>query len=290
MILRLFIIFFLLLNSSFAFDSKDNPNLEQQIDDFSLSGFTQNGRKLWDLSGKSAYILEQRIKLKDIVGNFYGEKEAVKLTAKQGEFNKQDSNVHLKDDVVITTSKGARLTTQSLDWDRSNQLVSTKESINIERENVITEALGAFGQSDLKKITLEKDVKVNIKPNPEEKRENPIVITCAGPLQIDYEKNIAIFNKNVKVENNDLSLYSDIMEVYFSEGKTQEDLPQQSEALLGTRIEKIICRGNVKIVRGKNVSYSDEATYLASEKRIILSGAPKLVIYPKENPDESFRD
>jgi len=91
---------------------------DQQISDFSLAGYGEKGTKSWDLSGKSADIFDNTVKLKDVVGNLYGKEEDVNLTAARGDFDKQDGRVHLEQDVVITTSSGARLTTDSLDWDR----------------------------------------------------------------------------------------------------------------------------------------------------------------------------
>ena len=51
---------------------------------------------------------------------------------------------------------------------------------------------------------------------------------------------------------------------------------------MGSRIEKIVARGNVKITRGENISYSDEAVYTAQDKKITLSGKPRLIIYSAE--------
>lgn len=266
---------------------------DQQIADFSLSGFGDKGKKAWDISGKSADIFSDIIKLKDVIGNFYGEDETINLTADSGDFNKQDGKVHLKQNVVITTSSGARLTTDSLDWDRKNQLVSTKEVVNIKKENMLTVGRGASGQTDLNTVTLEKEVEVNI--NPAEKpaakagAKNKTVITCDGPLNIDYAKNIAVFNNNVKVDSDGTLIYSDKMDVYFGASSGQ-DKGAAGDTLseMGSKIEKIVARGNVKIIRGENVSYSDEATYTASDKRITLSGKPKLVIYSAEEMNASF--
>jgi len=260
---------------------------DQQIRDFSLSGFGEKGKKTWDLSGKSADIFDEVIKLKDVIGNLYGEKENVQLTADKGDFNKVDAKVHLEDNVVITTSSGTKLTTESLDWDRKKQLVSTKDQVNIERENMITEALGAYGQPNLNKVTLEKDVTVNINPatNPNTALglKDKIIITCDGPLEIDYEKNIATFKNNVKVENKDSSIYSDIMDVYFMASDKSNPKADSNSIIMGSKIEKIVSRGNVKIVRGENTSYSDEAVYTAADKKIVLSGKPKLIIYSTED-------
>ena len=270
---------------------------DQQIDDFSLAGYAERGKKSWDLSGKSADIFTDVVKLKSVVGNLYGKGEDIKLTADKGDFNKTEGKVHLEDNVVITTSAGTKMTTDSLDWDRKNQLVSTEDFVNIERQNMVTTAYGARGETNLKKVSLKNDVTVNINPVEEGKSheqgiKKKIVITCDGPLQIDYGENIATFNNNVKVDTQDVLIDSDIMDVYFGgSGKDNKDkvtAETQSVAAMGNKIKKIVARGNVKITRGENISYSDEATYTASDKKIMLSGKPKLIIYSTQDMKASF--
>jgi len=304
MILKTFFTFltFLFLSCNiFAQDQKPQES-DQQIMDFSLASFGEKGKKSWDLSGKSADIFSEVIKLKDVIGNLYGKEEDIKLTADKGDFDKTQGKIHLEDNVVITTSTGAKLTTDSLDWDRKNKLVATKDAVNIVRGNMVTTASGAHGEPDLKKVSLEKDVTVNINPdtegkNKEQNVKKKIVITCDGPLQIDYDKNIATFNNNVNVDTQDAIIQSDIMDVYF--GKTGKDNSGSEKeasglgsamgsATMGSKIDKIVARGNVKITRGENVSYSDEATYNALDKKIILSGKPKLIIYSGEDMNASF--
>jgi LPS export ABC transporter protein LptC len=85
----------------------------QQIADFSLAGYGEQGKKSWDLAGQSADIYQDAVKLNDVTGNVYGKEEDVKLTADKGDFNKKDGKVHLEKNVVITTSTGAKLTTES---------------------------------------------------------------------------------------------------------------------------------------------------------------------------------
>lgn len=292
MLLKTFLVFFTFLVfinfSNITAEEQVPQESDQQISEFSLASFGEKGKKAWDLSGKSADIFTDVVKLKEVIGNLYGEKEDIKLTADKGDFNKVDGKVHLEENVVITTSSGAKLTTDSLDWDRKNQLVVTKDLVNIERGNMVTTASGAMGEPNLKKVSLEKDVTVNINPATDEKSQEPqaqkkIVITCDGPLEIDYGKNIATFKNNVKVDTQDILIQSDIMDVYF--GRVGRDTPGTAGTdltAMGSKIEKIVARGNVKITRGENVSYSDEATYTALDKKITLSGTPKLIIYSSE--------
>jgi LPS export ABC transporter protein LptC len=288
-IAAVFVFFNGIFNCSFAEQSAKADDSDQQINDFSLSGYGDKGKKAWDIGGKSADIYSDTVKFKDVTGNLYGEKEEVKLTADRGDFNKAEGKVHLEQDVVITSSSGAKLTTDSLDWDRKNDVVSTKDKVNIAKDNIISTSLGATGHPGLSKVNLDKDVKVEILP--EEKKDQAgmgaekIVITCDGPLLIDYEKNIATFSNNVKVDRQESQIYSDTMEVNFTRdsGKQKNGSP-----VMNSSVEKIIARGNVKIVRGENVSYSDEATYSGADRKIMLSGNPKLVIYSTEGMNASF--
>ncbi|MFA5114561.1 MAG: LPS export ABC transporter periplasmic protein LptC [Candidatus Omnitrophota bacterium] len=273
----------------------------QQINEFSLAGYGEKGKKTWDLSAHSADIFDNIVKLKEITGNLYGDSEDIALSARKGDFDKVNSRVHLEDEVVITSSGGARLTTDSLDWDRKKQVVSTKELVNIEKGNMVTSGRGATGNTDLKRVNLNEDVKVEITqeekaPSPSDKKVGgeKITITCDGALEVDYEKNVAVFNKNVKVVRHDLEIDSDTMEVYFipsrkdaeggfsGTGEKAAGAGDMSAAAMGNSIDRIIARGNVRIVRGDNVSYSDEAMYSSLDKKITLLGKPRLIIYSAE--------
>lgn len=263
---------------------------DQQINDFSLTGYGDKGKKAWDMAGKTADIFTDVVKLKDINGNLYNDNETIKLKAQQGDFNKAEGKMHLEKDVVITTSSGATLKTDTLDWDRKKNTVTTKDLVNIERENMIATAIGAKGQPGLSKVDLEKNVQLNILPSKEKGRPSEkIIITCDGPLSIDYDKNIATLFNNVKVDRTDSQIYSDKMDIYFNkESDKKETKPKEPQGqtggsdMMNSKIDKIIARGNVRIVSGENVSYSDEATYSALDKKITLSGKPKLVFYSTE--------
>ena len=266
---------------------------DQQISDFSLSGYGEKGKKTWDLAGKSADIFTDTVKLNEVVGNMYGKDENIKLTADRGDFNKTDGKVRLEQNVVITTSSGTKLNTNSLDWDRKNQMVKTDDTVNIERDNMNIVALGAKGEPNLKKVALEKDVKLDInakEPDPFNAsggQAEKIMVTCDGPVEIDYEKNLASFKNKVKVERQESTIYSDRMDIYFITKKNKEESQGQaqdkSSSFMGSSVDKIVARGNVRVVRGENTSYSEEAIYSASDKKLTLTGRPKLVIYSTES-------
>jgi LPS export ABC transporter protein LptC len=270
---------------------------DQQISDFSLSGYGDKGKKSWDISGKSADIFTEVVKLKDVDGNLYDKEESINLTAKKGDFNKNDGKVHLEEDVVITTSSGAKLTTDSMDWDRKNQLVSTDDKVNIDKDNITIVGIGAHGEPGLNKVSLNKDVRVDINPKASTSEaddfalKDKVTITCDGQLIVDYDKNIATFYDNVKVERPDLTIYSDKMDLYFVRESAVDPAAEQTDKSMASSIDKIVASGNVKIVRGENISYSEVAEYKAADKKIILSGRPKLVFYSTgEFKDASFGD
>ena len=266
---------------------KDTQESDQQIGDFSLSGFGDKGKKSWDLAGKSADIFSQVVKLKKVVGNNYAQNDTINLTADNGDFNKKSGVVHLEDNVVITTASGSKLTTDSLDWDRKQQMVSTLDKVNLARADMNLSGQGAQGQTALKQIMLEKDVRLDIQARDSQvDKKEKIVITCDGPLDVDYEKNIAIFNNNVKVEKSDLTIYSDKMQVYFTPKQQNNTLVQgEAGAGLASSLNKIVALGNVRIIRGENTSYSQQAIYTAVDKKITLTGKPQIIIYQTENVD-----
>lgn len=291
--LLLFLCFFF---SSFVFANVIPDKSAQQISDFSLVGYEEKGKKSWDISGRSADIFTEVVELKDVNGNLYGKDEDVNLTAKKGDFNKENGKVSLKEDVVITTSQGARLTTDSMDWDRKNQVVTTKDRVNIDKDNINIVGIGAHGEPGLNKMALNKDIRVDINPlSPEDSIDDlvikdRVIITCDGPMEVDYAKNIASFNINVRVERPDIIIYSDKMDIYFTAQDKSSKSIKTAESMAGS-IDRIVASGNVRIVRGDNVSYSQEAVYTAQDKRIVLNGRPKLVFYSMEEfKNASFGD
>ncbi len=95
-----------------------------------------------------------------------------------------------------------------------------------------------------------------------DKNDSPTVITCDGSLDVDFEKNIAIFNDNVVVEDQKGNVYSDLMKVFFL-GEDRE-------------ISLIEAYGSVVIdIEGK-VAKSDKAVYDLKEGLLVLTGNPRI--------------
>ncbi|MCM8791906.1 MAG: LPS export ABC transporter periplasmic protein LptC [Candidatus Omnitrophica bacterium] len=277
-----FIVLFLFSFLSLIFNVSAEE-VEQNLSDFNLSGFSDKGRKSWEIVGKSADIYAQIVRINNLNARFFRDDEDIELQAKEADFNKTNGYLTLRKDVLITTTKGAMLTTDMLEWNRNQQIISTKDRVDIQRDNIIASALGAFASLDLKKINLEKDVSVQIGSQSTEalfdkSSKDKIIITCDGPMEIDYDKNIAIFNNNVKIVKEDIQICSDRVEVYFLKGSIKINPSAEAE----NQIEKIHAFGNVRIIKDENVSFSQEAIYVPKDKKIVLNGKPRLIIYPDE--------
>lgn len=94
------------------------------------------------------------------------------------------------------------------------------------------------------------------------------VITCDGEVQFDYEKNKVYFLENVKVVSEDGTINSDKLTVHLD--------PDTK------RLKEIVADGNVTINRGDNTTFSQKASYSETDKKVTLSGKPKLVLTPEE--------
>lgn len=108
----------------------------------------------------------------------------------------------------------------------------------------------------------------------DKKEKTKTLITCDGEVVFDYERNVAYFNKNVKVVSDQVKIEAD---------KISVNLDAESK-----KIKEIVGEGNVKISRGDNITYSDKATYVEADKKIILTGKPRLIIYQEGGVEGNF--
>ncbi|MDD5291612.1 MAG: LPS export ABC transporter periplasmic protein LptC [Candidatus Omnitrophica bacterium] len=266
----------LIMLSGIVVAEEEFDESDQKILGFSLSNFGEKNEKTWDLKGDTLEVFGNLIQLTNITANLYGKEEDMVLTADTGSFDRGEGKVHLQDNVLITSESGAKMMTQTLDWFQKNQLVTTNDKVNISKGSVDIEGVGAVGQTDLKQVSLNKEVEVNITSEEDDaegkSKLRKTTITCDGILDVDYQAQIAIFNDNVKADDGESELYADKMTAYFDKDTK--------------KIMKVVCEGNVKIVRGQDTSYSEKAIYDAATQKISLVGSPKIVFYS----DESISD
>ncbi len=243
--------------------------VEQEASMFSLTGYATGGTKKWEVSGDSVKIFAKtnEVKLDNMSARIWGENnQFVNLTSDIGSFNRKTEVAHFERNVNVTNQEGMRLKTDYLSCQTKSQAIDTEAYVEIEREGFKAEGFGLKGRHQLSKVQLNEDVRVEITDKKgKDKDAPPIVITCDGPLEVDYNTNIAHFNKNVRVNTERGDIFADKMDVY---------IDREEQKLI-----KIVCTGNVRVNQGVNKTFSQKAVYLAEEGKVILSGEPKLVIY-----------
>jgi LPS export ABC transporter protein LptC len=274
-----FLVFFALPCFAMPADTSISSSAEpQQMLDFNIAGYGTAGQKTWEIQGASMDMEGKDVNISDITAHLYGDKENMVLTADHGRFDKDTGIVYLKDNVRAVTATGAQLTTNTLDWSQKDQTITTADQVNITKGNMQAQGQGIEAKPDLKVAKFEKDVVLTIDeqkkaPKPAEGLgfgKGKMVITCDGPMEMSYDKQYAIFQNNVKVESegDQGTMTADKMTITFNSATKQ--------------IDKMTASGNVKIVRGENTSYSDGAIFTASDKRLVLTGRPKLEMFTEE--------
>ena len=218
---------------------------------------------------ESEVILQENIK-----GSTAYEDGILNFQAKKAMYRTDGSQLELREEVKFKTSDGISLETESITWDQETDRVSSNEQVYINKQDpdINIKGRGLEAQTGLKTVTLENDVEVIL---PQEDSMF-IVITCEGSLEVKYEEGLAIFNDEVKVSQKDSELYTDKATVYFDSEKKE--------------LDRIVAEGNVRLVRGKDTSYSHKGVYYAKEKRVKLEGRPRLVIFPESGGDDLKSD
>ncbi len=248
-----------------------SQSVTQQVDGFTLEGFNAQGDRAWDVNGDQADILGNTIKISNVDANTYGDNE-VNIKARRGEVDKDSGNVRLQEDVVVTTKDGSQLKTDSLEWEKETNTVSTPDAAQITDRTMRAAGTGLKANSELKTAQLERDVTLEIDAEVGEQTNSSeleqIVITCDGPMELDHANNIAVLRDNVVAVRGDETLRADRVEVNFD--------PTTK------KIATIVCTDNVSVQRGENISYSDKAIYSAADQKVIFVGRPKLIMKTDE--------
>jgi LPS export ABC transporter protein LptC/lipopolysaccharide transport protein LptA len=237
---------------------------EQKFQGFNLQGYDEKGEKAWNVNGDTADIVGEEILLTNVDAHSFGEQK-VNLTAREGVVNQNSGKIHLEKDVVITSEDGKQLTTDTLDWNRNEDLVTTEDDIMLTDERMMATGTGMRARPGLKTARIHEDVTVrlDIEPKQMEARKT-VTITSDGPMEIDQLRSLATFEDHVVAVQEDQTLKADRMEIYF-------------DSTMNT-VDQMICTGHVSIQQGENRSYAQRAVYSAKDQKLTLTGRPKLIL------------
>lgn len=227
------------------------------VSTFQLVGHTETGRKKWEVQGETADLMNETVELSPVRATGYGKVE-IRLSAQKGFFNKGSQNVHLEGDVVAITSDGAELTTQTMDWESEKQEGHTEDWVRVDRVGMTAIGLGGTGYPKRKQVRLEKQVTVTLKDP-----KGLTVITCDGPLEVDYGRHKARFWRRVKVVDSKGEIRSDRLDVTFNPTTNQ--------------LDKAIFWGHVEIDHGKQRAHANRMNYWQPLGRIQMVGHPRIL-------------
>jgi len=248
-----------------ADESTGSASSSQQLQGFNLNGYNNTGQKTWDVNGSKADISDANIQITNVDANFYG-KENGNLKADHGTIDKNNGNVHLQDNVVVTADRGTQMTTDTLNWNRDKDLVTTKDPVKIVDQQGVVTGQGLTAHPNLKKAQINHDVKAVMKTDTQEPANSQtIIVTSDGPMQMDQIRMYAVFNIHVIAveQSTGRELHADKMEIWFDQATKH--------------IKKAVCTGHVKVVQGPNVSYADQMTYLGDTQVLTMVGRPKII-------------
>ncbi len=121
-------------------------------------------------------------------------------------------------------------------------------------------------------------------------KTEPIVVR-AKRLELDEAHNKITFKGGVNAESKDFTINCQEMAIYYV---SEQGAGKRTG--LGTKIDKIVARGDVRIKRQEGgVATSQEAVYFWAEEKLVLTGNPKvtqgndfvkghkIILYLKEN-------
>ena len=238
----------------------------QQLQGFNLNGYSNTGEKAWDVNGTKADISDTNIQITNVDANFYGSQQA-NLTADHGTIDKTNGNVHLQDNVVITSmDRGTQMFTNVLDWNRNKDLVSTQDPVKIVDEQGVVTGQGMSAHPNLKKAQINKNVKAKMHTQPKGEPDDQIItVTSDGPMQMNQTTMYAVFNIHViAVEpSTGRELHCDKMEIWFNQATK--------------KIKKAICTGHAKAIQGADISFADKMIYDGETQLLTMIGRPKII-------------
>jgi LPS export ABC transporter protein LptC len=237
----------------------------QQLQGFNLNGYNNNGEKAWDVNGTKANISDTNIQITNVDANAYGSQQT-NLTADHGTIDKTNGNVHLQDNVVITAKdRGTQMTTDTLDWNRNKDLVSTQDPVKIVDEQGVITGDGLMAHPNLKKAQINKNVKAKVHTQPQGEPDDQIItVTSDGPMQMNDATMYAVFNIHViAIEaSTGRELHCDKMEIWFNQ--------------VTKKIKKAICTGHVVAIQGPDISHADKMIYDGVSQVLTMIGRPKI--------------
>jgi len=137
---------------------------DQEVTEFSLTE-TVRGEKSWTLFADRAeiYDAEGYSKVYDVRIQFFGPEGEVRsvLTARRGRVADKTKDLEAFGEVLVETSEGVRLETDSLKWDNRAGRITSDDFVTVTRDEEVLTGYGFESSPDLADIRVLRDVKIS---------------------------------------------------------------------------------------------------------------------------------
>jgi lipopolysaccharide export system protein LptA len=104
----------------------------------------------------------------------------------------------------------------------------------------------------------------------------PVDIT-SDSLEVDDERGVFVFRGEVVARQDNATIYSDQLNVYYTRKKADADETENGRKTQSRSIEKIVARGSVRIVQEERVATGERAEYEYTRGSVVLTGSPRVV-------------
>jgi LPS export ABC transporter protein LptC len=139
---------------------------DQEFTDFTTME-SDSGRVKWVLEAPVArvYNLKKLLVTDDPRITFYGEDGEVTsvLTADKGEYNQVTHDLTALGNVVVTTTEGYTLETETLVWLRELGEIHSEDFVKVTRGNDVVTGYGFQGYPELRNVDIKRDVRAYLR-------------------------------------------------------------------------------------------------------------------------------
>ncbi len=139
---------------------------DQEASDFNMSE-TDQGRVEWKLYAQHASVYNARsvVVARGVRVDFFDEKgqRTSTLTSREGELNQIRHDMSVRGDVVVQTTDGVRLTTQSLRFVNDTQKIMSDEFVRIDRHGDVLTGTGFESDPNLQHYEFKREVRATVR-------------------------------------------------------------------------------------------------------------------------------
>ncbi len=235
--------------------------VDEEVEQFALTGYGDDGARQWELHGRSADIQGEHINLTGINARSFTSNGELHLVAERGKLNRATQLIHLEEDVVLTGPDGTELRSPTLEWDANDDIVTSESHVELLKAGVLTLGRGLRGSPARGQYELQDNVRVQVE-------QGAVVITCQGSLEVNYVEGLATFHQDVVLEDAKSRVLADQLVAFFD--------------ATGNVVERVHATGNVEVIRGDSIAFCEAADYLPADGRVIMKGTPRLMLFASD--------